>query len=259
MAKKIILIVLGAIFILCGLGAAIPATFLIGLGGNDGGITSGYETLGSSTPALVSETEHVSSGGNVPTSGLGATTITLKARNADEPIFLGVARANDVERFLDGVAYDEVRDLDIRPLRVTTTRHDGASSAPPPEDEDFWLASATGDSPTLEWLVEESGTYRLVMMNADGSAGPSAELQLGVEIEGLRGLGIGAIVAGALSFLIGLALLIWGIRTRVPPRPAAATGYPGGTPSGYPPPQYPSTPPPPQYPGPPPPGPPPSP
>jgi hypothetical protein len=250
MAKKIILIVLGAVFILCGLGAAIPAAFLTGIAGNDGRISSGYETLGSSTPALVSETEHVSAGGDVPTSGFGATTVTVSARNADEPIFLGVARSSDVERFLEGVAYDEVRDLDIRPLRVTTTRHDGASSAPPPEEESFWLASATGDNPTLEWQVEESGTYRLVMMNVDGSAGTSAELQLGVEIEGLRGLGVGAIVAGVLSFLIGLALLIWGIRTKVPPRPAATTGYPGGPPSTYQPPYPGGNPPPPPGPSP---------
>ncbi len=243
MAKKIILIILGAVLMLCGLGVAVPAAFLSAIVGSDGRITSDYETLGSSTPALVSETEHVSRGTNVPDSGFGAATVVLSARNADEPIFLGVGRSADVERYLDDVAYDEVRDLNIRPLRVTTTRHDGSSSAPPPQSESFWLASATGENPTLEWQVERSGQYRLVMMNVDGSAGTSAELQLGVQIEGLRGIGVGAIVVGVLSFLIGLGLLIWGIRTRTAPRPVGGPTYPGAPPPNYPGGPYPGPPP----------------
>lgn len=236
MAKKIILIVLGVVLMLCGLGVAIPGTVLAALAGSDGRISSDYETISTNTPALVSEPADVATGTNLPTSGFGSTTITFAARDADQPLFLGVARAADVEEYLDGVAFDEVREFDMSPFRLSTTRRDGASSASPPEDETFWLASTTGDNPRLEWQVEESGNYRIVMMNADGSAGTSAEVQLGIEIEGLGAIGIGAIIVGVVSFLIGLALLIWGIRTKAPPRPATATSYPGSAPPPQPPP-----------------------
>ena len=71
MAKKIILIVLGAVLMLCGLGVAIPGTILTALTGTDGKIASDYRTIGSRTPALVSEPARVSEGSDVPTSGFG--------------------------------------------------------------------------------------------------------------------------------------------------------------------------------------------
>ena len=73
-----------------------------------------------------------------------------------------------------------------------------------------------------------SGDYRIVMMNDDGSPGVSAETQFGVEVEGLRGLAVGAAVAGVLLLLVGLGLLIWGIFTRRSP-PRAPTHAPAPT------------------------------
>ena len=231
MTKKIILIVLGALLLLCGLGATVPGALLIAATGGDGALTSGYHRLASETPALVSTAEQVSSGTDLPTSGFGATTITLRARTSGQPIFLGVARASDVDRYLDGIASEEVRDIELSPYRVRTTVHDGLPIAEPPGDQTFWLAQSSGEDPTVEWQVTE-GEYRLVMMNDDGSPGVDAEAQFGVKVGGLRGLGIGTLIFGMVIALVGLGLLIWGIRTRG--RPAQpATGYPPGGPTVY--------------------------
>jgi hypothetical protein len=236
MTKKIVLIVVGAVVLLCGLGAVIPGAFLTAVTGGDNAITTGYHQLSSPTPALVSPTETISSDTKVPTSGFGATKLTVSARDANQPLFLGVARADDLEAYLDGIAHDEIKDINERPFRVDVQRQDGFPFAEPPEDESFWIASATGTDPKLEWNVTE-GDYRVVMMNADGTPGPSAEARFGVQVEGLRGLGIGIIVAGALATLLGLGLLLWGILTPSRPRvgpPAPAGPSPYGPSSGPP-------------------------
>ncbi len=231
MTKKIVLIVLGALLVLCGLGATVPASLLTAATGGDGAIESGYHRLTTDTPALISTTEQVSSGASVPTSGLGATTITINARSSGQPIFLGVARSSDVDAYLDGIAHEEVRDINLSPYRVRTTLRDGLPVAEPPSDQTFWVAQASGDDSTIEWQVAD-GAYRFVMMNEDGSPGVDAQAQFGIKVGGLRGLGIGALIVGILIALVGLTLLIWGIRTRGrPAQPAPATGYPtaGGT------------------------------
>lgn len=211
MAKKIVLIVLGAVLMVCGLGALLPGALLTRLTSHGGAIDTGYHTIGSPTPALVSPTEKINSG-DLPTSGPGAATLTVNARDTDQPVFLGVARTADLDAYLDGVAYDEVRDLRLRPYRVETTRHTGIPFADPPGLQSFWLASATGSSPTLEWKVQ-GDDYRVVLMNADGSPGAAANTQIGVKVSGLRGLGIGVLLGGALAALAGLGLLIWGLVT----------------------------------------------
>jgi hypothetical protein len=237
MTKKIVLIVIGAVVLLCGLGAVVPGVLLTAVTGGDNAITTGYHQLSSATPALVSPAETISSGTRVPTSGFGSTTLTIAARDSNQPIFLGVARAGDVEAYLDGIAHDEITDIDERPFRVDMQRKDGFPFAEPPEGESIWVASASGTDPKLEWEVAE-GDYRVVMMNADGSPGTSAEARFGVQVEGLRGLGIGIIVAGVLATLLGLGLLLWGILTRSTPRPVAPAGptpYPSGPPPPPPP------------------------
>jgi hypothetical protein len=223
MTKKIVLIVIGAVVLLCGLGAVVPGALLTAVTGSDNAITTGYHQLSSATPALVSPTETISSDTRMPTSGFGTTTLTIAARDSNQPLFLGVARADDLKAYLDGIAYDEITDIDDRPFRVDLRRQDGFPFAQPPEAESFWVASASGTDPKLEWEVTD-GDYRVVMMNADGSPGTSAETRFGVQVEGLRGLGIGILVAGSLVALAGLGLLLWGILTPSRPRPVAPAG-----------------------------------
>jgi len=121
-------------------------------------------------------------------------------------------------------------------------RHDGSLIAAPPTDEGFWTDSATGTAPTLDWNVAD-GDYRLVMMNLDGSPGVGAETQFGLTVDGLFGIGLGILIAGAIAALVGLALLIWGLITRTGPRqPAFAGGSPSASAPPGPPPSQPAEP-----------------
>ena len=117
---------------------------------------------------------------------------------SSKPLFIGIARSDDVERYLAGVEYDEVTDFDIDPLTLTTERHAGTNNPAAPASQTIWAASVQGTGPqTLDWDAEY-GEWSVVVMNADGSAGVDAELDFGAHIPHLTWIGIGAAIGGSL-------------------------------------------------------------
>ncbi len=233
MTKKIILIVVGAVLLLCGIGAIVPGGLLTGVSGSDNTIESGFNSVSTPTVAFVSQTAHVSNASGMRTAGIGAATISISARST-EPIFLGVAAASDVETYLGTAPFDEVTNLDLSPFRLDTARHEGNATPNPPADQTFWIDSSSGTSPSLDWKITD-GDYRLVMMNLDGSEGVVAESQFGITVNGLFGIGLGILIAGVVAALIGLALLVLGIALRAAPKQPAFAGAGGAypAPGGY--------------------------
>lgn len=220
MAKKVVLIVLGTVALVMGLGAVTAGGLLAAIIGSDDTVHSGAHQIGTPTTALVSPTEQVSHANPLRT-GIGAVTVTMTAHSAD-PVFLGVARTADVDRYLDQVAYDEVTDFSVSPYRMQTVRHDGFRRPDPPTQQSFWVATATGPDANLQWTVTD-GDYRLVVLNADAATGVSATSEFGVKIGGLFGIAVAVLLLGGLGVVVGAVLLIWGIRTPAPgPRPVPA-------------------------------------
>src|SRR5690606_41678862 len=78
-AKKIVLIVVGAILLLCGLGVIIPGAILMAVAGRDDAIQSDFYPISTPTPALVSEAANPSDASNVPAAANGRATITTLA------------------------------------------------------------------------------------------------------------------------------------------------------------------------------------
>ena len=88
-----------------------------------------------------------------------------------------------------------------------------------PADSHIWAASEQGSGKqTLNWEIED-GDWSVVVMNADGSAGVDADISAGAKIPFLDALGWTALGSGAFVLLIGIALLVMGIR-----RPSNPTG-----------------------------------
>ena len=112
-------------------------------------------------------------------------------------MFVGIGRAADVDRYLDGVEHDVVTDLDHRDPDYS--RRAGGAPAAPPGAETFWVASATGSGEqTLDWEPED-GDWRVVVMNADGRARASRpSMSIGAELDSVLWIGIGLLGAGAL-------------------------------------------------------------
>jgi hypothetical protein len=144
---------------------------------------------------------------------------------SSEPLFVGIARTDDVERYLAGVAHDEVTDVDVDPFTLDTERHAGTATPAVPTGQPFWAASVDGSGPqTLDWDAE-GGDWSVVVMNADGSAGVDAEVSFGAHVPHLTWIGIGGVIGGSLLVVLAAGLIYLGARPAprypLPSAPAA--------------------------------------
>ena len=137
-------------------------------------------------------------------------TFKVEGSNNDssKQIFMGVAEEADIQAYLSGVEYDEITRFRIHPTRVNYRNHPGTSEPAAPASQTFWTASAHGaGTQTLEWELE-TGSYSLVLMNADGSAGVDLSTVLGAKVPLLFGVSVGLLVGGVVV-LIGGAFMVY--------------------------------------------------
>lgn len=133
-------------------------------------------------------------------------------------LFMGIAPADAVAGYLDGVAHDEITKWDSTQddiEYVVYTRNEGAADPGAPETEGFWVASVSGNGElALDWTIE-NGEWALVIMNADASPGVAADVRFGTATLAML------LPIGMASLAVGLAALISGGRmvTSLPPRP----------------------------------------
>jgi len=144
-------------------------------------------------------------------------TIKVKGTNADpaKQVFIGVARESDLKAYLSDVEYDEIREFSLDAHRVDCDyrNHPGDSRPAVPTAQTFWRASAHGSGTrTLEWGIE-TGSYMLVLMNSDGSAGVDLNTVVGAKIPPiLFGVGVSLLVGGVVALAIGTLMILLAAR-----------------------------------------------
>src|SRR5690348_11869176 len=126
MAKRVILIVIGALLMLIGVGSALGGGALIALFGTDGKASSSTDQVGTSHVALVAAIDDIKDTRGFATV-VGRPTLELTATNSSQPLFIGIGPAAAVERYLARVAIDRVTDLDVDPFRLTTESRPGSA------------------------------------------------------------------------------------------------------------------------------------
>lgn len=132
------------------------------------------------------------------------------ASTSGADIFIGVAPQADVDRYLAGVNHTELRNVDVSPFRAVYRDVPGSSTPEAPGDQDFWASSAEGSgSQEVDWDLA-SGSWAVVVMNADASPGVSVDLQAGVRLGLLGPLAVGLLLVGLFLLLIGLVLTVLG-------------------------------------------------
>ena len=231
--KKPLLIVGGALAALIGLGILVGGVALLVLFGTDGEIESGSHPLAANGRALVSEATSILDSAPIDAGGGVRLRVSLEPTNGKE-VFVGVGPAEDVDRFLSGAAVDEIADFELRPFRLETTPIPGEAVPSHPNDEDFWHAAASGTiGAGIDWKVEP-GTYRLVIMNVDSSAGVEADGRVGVKVPFTVPAAIACLVFGIVVVGTGVFLLVLGLRAPNAPN-RNTSGLPPGAP--LPPPQ----------------------
>lgn len=215
MAGRVLLVALGAVGALLGLALAAVGIVLVVLTGRDTTFGGGEATLSTDRYALVTEAAGLGGG------GIDATVRVRVRANRGGPVFVGVAPAADVDRYLAGTGYDELVEVRLSPLRATLVPSDGTRAPDPPADGPRWTVSASGTGEQNVDVPIRGGGQRLVIMNTDAGAGVDVTAALSVRAPFLRRLGLGLLIAGAVVAPIGGLLLAAGVRRALRSRPPA--------------------------------------
>lgn len=209
-------LLLGIGGVLLGLGAlvALAGVVVLALFGSDGRLATGRQQLDTPTAALVTGAARITDAAQVA-DVLGTTSIQVSANAAgDRGVFVGIGRTADVDRYLSGAAVDEVTDFDVDPFRITRRTQPGTATPAPPADQSFWVTQSNGDdSAGIDWKVRD-GSYRLVVMNADGSNQVATQTTVGVTIENLPAIAWGILILGLVITSGGALLLVTILRRR---------------------------------------------
>jgi hypothetical protein len=90
---------------------------------------------------------------------------------AGQPVFIGIAPADQVSSYLAGVRHATLIEIDDRATQYTD--HPGAAPTRKPAEETFWTTSAAGSGTQHLELPQRTGTWMVVVMNGDASPGVS--------------------------------------------------------------------------------------
>jgi hypothetical protein len=211
-AKRVVLIVSGSLALLIAAALlAVGGVAAVAAGERD---EAGY--LSSDTYAF-SSTGHALSSENLDLKdvpgwfGDNFATMRVEATSAG-PVFIGIGRTIDVERYLAGVPYDRVTDFDTDPFNADYQRVDGTREPVRPASQSFWRVQASGSgTQTISWALED-GDWSAVAMNADGSRTVSVDARFGAKVDALGWITAVALAAGGLVLLIGGGLIYLGAR-----------------------------------------------
>jgi hypothetical protein len=213
---RVIRLVFGSLGLLVGLaliGGAIAG--VVGLENNRD--ASGYfvtHTHHYQTSSYALSTESLNVGGvtGALETSLLRLRITATSNDAAKPLFIGIARTQDVARYLARVQHDELRDINFEPFKVDYRRIGTSAPSALPSTRDFWQTRASGTgTQTISWPVKK-GQWSAVVMNANGSRNISVNAQLAARLAGAWWFVAAFIALGALSLAGGIALVRSGAR-----------------------------------------------
>jgi hypothetical protein len=230
---KIAMVVVGTLLALIALGALVGGAYGLWLytsQRSDGYVMTSSERFSSGGYALATRTLQISS--DVPSflygrDWLGDVRIRGNSANPNRALFIGIARKNDIDRYLAGVAHTEVTDVNGDPFGTTYhpsyRERPGAKPATAPNRLGFWVARVSGPgSQSLTWSVKQ-GRWAVVVMRPDGSRGVVADLAAGAKLPALLWASIGVLVLGLLIMGGAAALIYFGGREPRAPTEATAT------------------------------------
>jgi hypothetical protein len=186
----------------------------------DGYLSTDSDRYATTTNAIATEDLDLGDGGTgwvVDKDAYGKIRLQVEPRG-DKPLFVGIAPTDRVDDYLAGTRHTTVTDIDYSPFQADYRDSSGTAAPAAPAGQDIWAASTHGaGTQTLTWDVE-SGSWSVVVMNADGSAGVDAGVSAGANVPVLDDLAWAATATGVVLLGGALVLLIVGVRAR-PRRP----------------------------------------
>jgi hypothetical protein len=213
-----VLLIVGIIVVVIAIGLIVAGGGVLWANGavtdDEGYLTTKTIRIDKNSHAVVSEPTDIEVGSWWVWDWGDLATFKIEGSNDDSSknIFMGVADESDLNSYLRDVNYDEVIDFDINPDRLDYRNRPGSAQPAAPTTQDFWLESVNGPgTQTLEWEFQ-AGTWSLVLMNEDGSAGVDLSVVLGVKIPWLFGTGVGLLIGGIVALLLGTFMIFLAAR-----------------------------------------------
>jgi hypothetical protein len=171
---------------------------------DDGYFTSDRQQLESATYAIA--TESIDLGADeidwAPAGILG--DVRVRVEGAD-PVFVGIGRDADVDRYLGDVASDELIGFDGNDAEFAM--HEGRAPRTPPGEQDFWVAEAEGPGEQALTWDADFGRWTAVVMNVDAARGIDVEADAGVKLDWAVWAGLGMAVIGLMT-VVGAVVVI---------------------------------------------------
>jgi hypothetical protein len=174
--------------------------------------------LQSSTPAVVTPALAVIVDANTPQWVLDRLATDIRLTVSAQPgatVFVGVARTNDVDAYLAGVPHDQITARTGEPTYRRLPATSSTTPSPsPPATQGFWAAQAVGAGTVpLQWKVA-SGSWTVVVMNADGSPGVAVLVAPSVRSDALGPLALTLLAMGLVLSLLAILCLVLAFRRR---------------------------------------------
>ena len=161
MSRRVPLIVLGSVLLAVAGIVVLAGVALAVVFGRGDAFATGRNPVSTPTRALVSSVAQIEGTGVAP-SALGQPRMEIEAsvRSAGHGVFVGLARAVDVDRYLAGADVDVVTDFEVMPFRLATEHQPGTAVVPAPGTQGFWVAHSETTSGTarLSWAVQTATT-----------------------------------------------------------------------------------------------------
>lgn len=180
----------------------------------DGFLMSGEDTFSTASYAMTTGNMEIHAEGsaqNLPHNLLGDAKITATP-NGDAPVFVGIAPTADVARYLRGVGHATF--VGFQDEFPTYRMSAGDAPDVPPTESDIWVAQSAGEgTQSVTWPVD-TGNWTVVVMNADGSRGVSADLAAGATVPAFGWVVAGILVTAGVGVIISLTMIVLAARTR---------------------------------------------
>jgi len=220
-AGRIVLLVFAIILILASIGLIIGGGVILafdtGFKDYQGYYSTGSIPVESNSSAIITYPSDFENEPDMYWENQTYLSIRVEASNTDssKPIFIGIARESDLDKYLEGVSYDKFEGFSSHPYTVHLTQISGTHPPSKPSSQSFWVASAVGTgTQTLNWDVV-SGSYSLVLMNADGSSPIDARVALGAKLPPfLRAVGIGLLTGGIIFLIVSCVMIFFALHGR---------------------------------------------
>jgi hypothetical protein len=219
-AGRVAVVLLGALLVLGSLPALIAGGVLLGADrtqrGTDGYLTSPSLPLVTSTSALVSEPAQVRfddgpDAWRAVRSLVGDVRLRVSPLETGTAVFVGIAPADEVARYLDGTRFATLRELTENGPRLDVTA--GPGTPAPPAEQTFWTASSTGTGPQTVELPLQPGSWQVVVMNADGGPGVGVRADVAAQVPAVTGVATALLVIGGVLLVLGVVAIVLAVTT----------------------------------------------